>query len=152
MSRRIRIPQLLTLVCGIGTLLALAGLSSIGYYYIEDQFALEPRYMWIHTPIMILYALFHIPIGTWIAYTTWRFSLGFKKVNTLALATYLRATFWLAILQAFFGFLLPFTVSHFLHEGNPTMVFVWFSITVVPLFVACLSVLITHTILDKPME
>lgn len=85
-----------------------------------------------------LCVLIPIPICVWVIYTSWCFSVWYKRFNISRLNTYLRVSFWLAIAQAVVGFALPFTVSHFLHGGNPAMVIAWVAMTAVPLFIACL--------------
>ncbi len=120
------------------TLLSIAGVTLAAFSVIQDEFSQFPEYEWIHAPILCLCALIPIPICVWVIYTSWCFSVWYKRFNISRLNTYLRVSFWLAIAQAVVGFALPFTVSHFLHEGNPAMVIAWVAMTAVPLFIACL--------------
>lgn len=126
-----------TAFLGFCTLLAGAAVALVGYLYIADEFASEPRYMWMYAPIITLYFLLFVPVGAWVLYTVWQFALA--RPEKRSLDTYLRVTFWCALAEAGFGFLLPFTVSSVLHEGNPPMLFAWFAATMVPLFAAAVA-------------
>ncbi|MFC0265780.1 hypothetical protein [Alloscardovia macacae] len=134
----------LTAFLGPCTLLAGAAVALVGYLYIADEFAQEPRYMWMYMPIMILYFLLFVPAGAWVLYTVWQFSLA--RPEKRSLDAYLRVTFWCALAEAGFGFLLPFTVSSVLHEGNPPMLFAWFTATMVPLFAAAIAASVRRSI------
>ncbi|TCD54220.1 hypothetical protein EJ419_04030 [Alloscardovia theropitheci] len=152
MSRKTTYQRALIVFCALFVLLAILGLMLAGLATIEDEFAKEPRYMWIHTPIMCLLALFPIPVTVWTVLTTYHFSFGYTKLSTERLLTYLRVSFWLAIAQAIIGFSIPFTVSTFLGEGNPPMLIAWVTVTMVPFFIACFIALLKQKIIDVMKE
>ncbi|MFD0704583.1 hypothetical protein ACFQY8_02310 [Alloscardovia venturai] len=119
-----------TVLCAILALLTLVGVMWAGFDIIEEEFSQFPEYAWIHTPVVCLLGFIPIPFAVRIVYTVWRFTMGFTKLNNSSFYKYFQVTFWLAIAQAVVGFALPFTVSQFLHEGNPAMDIAWVAMTV----------------------